>query len=178
MRLAVLALALFALAFAPLRAADIRTERIQFAPGAESTLVEGRISGDEIVDYMIGAEAGQHTEITMTSDNASAYFNLIAPGETDAAFFNGSVDGNAYKGEPPASGEYRIRVYLMRNAARRDERAAYRLDIRIGAPDLAEPVQADYADGLQGGPDHWEVTGVTSALNIRAEPSTGAEVAG
>lgn len=163
---------------APAMAAEIRTEPVRFAAGAESTLVEGRIAGDEIVDHLFGAEAEGHVEISMTSDNPSAFFNLIAPGQTDAAFFNGSVDGNVFAGELPTSGEYRIRVYLLRSAAQRSQSADYKLDIRIGAPDLAEPVKADYADGLQGGPDFWKVTGVTTRLNVREAPSTGAAVAG
>jgi len=59
----------------------------------------------------------------------------------------------------------------MRNAARRDEAARYSLGIGMAG--------ADFADGLAGGPDWWQVTGVESgALNIRSGPDTRYEVVG
>lgn len=36
--------------------------------------------------------------------------------------------------------------------------------------------QPDFADGLAGGPDYWEVYGVSGSLNVRARPSTNAPV--
>jgi hypothetical protein len=41
------------------------------------------------------------------------------------------MDQNQYEGTLPASGDYRIRVYMMRSAARRNEVANYRLEIII-----------------------------------------------
>ena len=35
--------------------------------------------------------------------------------------FVGSISGNQFEGRLPASGDYKVRVYLMRSAARRDE---------------------------------------------------------
>jgi hypothetical protein len=45
--------------------------------------------------------------------------------------FIGSTSGNQYEGVLPASGDYKVRVYLMRSAARRDEVANYRLEMII-----------------------------------------------
>jgi hypothetical protein len=62
----------------------------------------------------------------------------------------------------------------MRSAARRNERSNYKLDIQVSAlADATAPVQADFADGLQGGPDFWEVTGLRrgDTLNMRRGPS-------
>jgi hypothetical protein len=56
---------------------------------------------------------------------------LLAPGETEVVFFNGSTRDNQYEGTLPKSGEYKIRVYMMRSAARRNEVADYRLEIII-----------------------------------------------
>lgn len=46
----------------------------------------------------------------------------------------------------------------------------------------AVPARAanDFADGLAGGPDHWQVQGLSegSRLNIRAEPTTASAVVG
>ena len=45
--------------------------------------------------------------------------------------FNGSVSQNQYEGILPSSGDYKIRVYMMRSAARRDQVANYRLEMII-----------------------------------------------
>jgi hypothetical protein len=112
-------------------AGDIRTERVQFHKGASSATVEGQIKGRETVDYVLGARQGQSMNVSMATDNGSSYFNIIPPGKADEAIFVGSMSGNQFEGTLPASGDYKIRAYLMRNAARRDETAKYRLEMII-----------------------------------------------
>ena len=109
----------------------IRTQRVQFAPGATSATVEDRIVGYESVDYVLNAQAGQYANISMATDNGANYFNILPPGSNDEAIFVGSTSGNQYEGTLPASGDYKIRVYLMRSAARRDEAADYRLEMIV-----------------------------------------------
>lgn len=125
---AALAAALPAAAFAQ---NDIRTERVQFARGASSATIEGKITGYEIIDYVVNAREGQSANISMATRHGATYFNVMAPGETEAAFFVGSTSGNQYEGTLPASGDFHIRVYMMRSAARRNETASYRLEISI-----------------------------------------------
>lgn len=117
------------------QAQDIRTERVHFAAGATGTTIEGSITGYEIVDYKLGARAGQTMRVEMTTDAGANYFNLMAPGETVVAFFNGSLGENAYVGQLPETGDYTIRVYQMRSAARRGETANYTLTVEITASD-------------------------------------------
>ncbi len=161
---------------APVLAADAaREERVHFKAGAEGTTVKGRLKGREDINYVLGVKAGQRMTVTLYTDNPQNYFNILPPMGGEALFV-GSSDGNRFEGALPASGDYRIQVYLMRAAARRDETASYRLDIRVeGAPraSTAAPT-GDFADGLSGGPDFWEVTGVASGdmLNLRAGPSS------
>ena len=112
-------------------AGDIRTERVQFHKGASSATVEGHIKGRESIDYVLGAREGQSMNVSMATDNASSYFNIIPPGKADEAIFVGSMSGNQFEGSLPVSGDYKIRVYLMRNAARREETAKYRLEMII-----------------------------------------------
>jgi hypothetical protein len=117
---------------------DIRVERVQFAHGASSAVVEGSITGDETVDYVLGARKGQTANISMATDNGANYFNILAPGENEVALFNGSTGENQFEGVLPESGDYKIRVYLMRSAARRNEKAKYRLEMIVqGAGDPA-----------------------------------------
>lgn len=111
-----------------------RTQRVQFAKGANSATVEGTIKGYQTVDYVLHASQGQSMNVSMATRNTATYFNILAPGETEVAFFNGSVSENQYEGVLPATGDYKIRVYMMRSAARRNEVANYRLEMIVSGP--------------------------------------------
>ena len=111
-----------------------RTQRVQFAKGANSATVEGTIKGYQSVDYVLHASQGQSMNVSMATRNTATYFNILAPGETQVAFFNGSVSDNQYEGTLPATGDYKIRVYMMRSAARRNEVADYRLEMIVSGP--------------------------------------------
>ena len=129
---------------------DMRSERVQFAPGATSATVEASIRGYETVDYVLRLGAGQYLNVSMATDNSASYFNILAPGEDTVAFFNGSIasGGNQYEGTTGAAGDYRIRVYMMRSAARRGEVANYRLEMIATGP------AAGAADALVPGTDY------------------------
>jgi len=152
----------------PVRAADdIRTERVQFAKGATSAVVEAKLKGYETVDYLLGAAQGQYMNVSMATRHGATYFNILAPGETAVAFFNGSISGNQYEGTLPASGDYRIRVYMMRSAARRNETADYRLEMIVtGAAQNAHGEAASGGDALVPGTDFH----ATSQILCVAEP--------
>ena len=107
----------------------ITNQRLTFAPGTSSTRIEGEITGDETIDYLLDVRAGQSLNISMASPNSAAYFNVLEPGETEVAVFNGSMGENMFEGVAAQSGTYRIRVYLYRSAARRGETAAYTLEV-------------------------------------------------
>ncbi|WP_342070018.1 SH3 domain-containing protein [Yoonia algicola] len=81
---------------------------------------------------------------------------------------------NAFDGTLPLSGEYTVAISMMHSGARRDEISDYTLTISISGGKGAI-VQKDYADGLQGGPDFYLVVTAGGSLNLRADPSTGAE---
>ncbi|MCB1469612.1 MAG: SH3 domain-containing protein, partial [Rhizobiaceae bacterium] len=122
----------------------------------------------------IGADAGQSA--SLSTNNPSSYFNIQARGASQA-LFNGSIDGNLGDVIVPSSGDYVIQVYLMRNAARRGERADFSLRIEVtGGGSSALP--PDYADGLTGGPDFWQVANVPPGdrLNVRSRPSSQATI--
>ena len=110
---------------------EIRLERVHFERGANSAIVEGSIRGNEIVDYVLGARKGQSMNVSMATNNGANYFNILAPGENEVALFNGSMSQNQYEGVLPESGDYKIRVYLERSAARRNEVGKYRLEMIV-----------------------------------------------
>lgn len=122
------------LASVPMNAqSQIRTERVQFKKGASSAVVQGRIRGYQTVDYIVGARQGQSANVSLGTRHGATYFNILAPGQNEVAFFNGSTSQNQYEGVLPASGDYKIRVYMMRSAARRNEVADYRLEVIVAA---------------------------------------------
>jgi len=138
---------------AALAQGKVRTERIQFKKGASSAVVNGRIKGEQTVDYLIGARQGQTANISMATKHTATYFNILAPGKTDEAFFNGSVSQNQFEGVLPADGTYRVRVYMMRSAARRNESASYRLELVIGAAAATPQAAAPSSDAKVAGTD-------------------------
>lgn len=125
-----LGIAMLALAAPALAQDAIRTVPVQFARGASSAAIKGSIKGYGAVDYTVRARAGQTLTVRLTTSNKSGYFNVTAPG-ADEAMFNGSISGNRFSAAIPSTGTYAVRVYLMRNAARRNETANYTLNVAI-----------------------------------------------
>ncbi len=169
MKTIVLAFAISALAAhgALAQANDIRKERVQFAKGASGATIVGSIKGYETIDYILDARAGQSMNVSMATDNGANYFNILAPGETNVAFFNGSISENQYEGTLPASGDYSIRVYMMRSAARRDEVANYRLQVSITAGDVQSAGAS--SDALVAGTDY-NATGMVPCAQVKGQP--------
>ena len=111
---------------------------VSFAKGASSQTLKGSIKGDQSRDYIVDARAGQTLTVDFKPSNASAYFNVIAPG-ADSAMFIGSTEGNRFSGPLTTSGPHKVQVYLMRNAARRNEVANYTITIEVTGAAAAAP---------------------------------------
>ena len=152
------------------------TERVQFPAGQSGTTIRGSLQGEQSVQYLLGASAGQRMVVRMTTSNPSTYLNIYAPGDAPGrseAMFIAASNGLNFEVVLPSSGDYIVQVFINRNAARRGESTTYALDFRIGG---AAGAGQDYADGPSGCPDFWEVTDVSGSLNIRSAPSTSASV--
>lgn len=145
---------------------SIRTERVQFAQGATSAIVNGKITGYETVDYVVRAGQGQAMNVSLATKHTATYFNILAPGQNEEAFFNGSVSDNQYEGTLPATGDYKIRVYMMRSAARRNEVADYRLEIIISGAAQHATQAAPSHDAKVAGTDFH----ATATIRCVAEP--------
>jgi hypothetical protein len=118
----------------------IRSQAVQFKKGASSATVKGTLKGDHTIDYKLRARAGQTMSVKLATSNGANYFNVLPPGSQGEAIFVGSTDGNEWSGTLAADGEYTIRVYLMRSAARRNESAAYTLTVGVtGSAGAAAP---------------------------------------
>lgn len=122
--------AIAAIAFAvPAQGTEITTTRIELPTAGKPVSYKGTIRGHESAEYVFQGAAGQKLRIEMTADNRSTFFNLVQDGKPEAVFV-GSVDGNTYSAALPGTGTYRVKVYLMRNAARQNIRAKYELRLR------------------------------------------------
>ncbi|PLK72200.1 DNA breaking-rejoining protein [Rhizobium sp. TH135] len=152
--------------------AQERNVRVEFGRGQSSTVIRGTVRGYEGANYRINVRGGQRLAVTMDSSNGSNYFNILGPGGGDA-LFNGSISGDFADIIAPDSGDYVVQVYLMRNAARRNEQARFTLRIEVTGGRPIAPPQPNFADGLSGGPDFFQVAGISpgDALNIRTRPS-------
>lgn len=106
-----------------------RTVPVRFARGAASATVQGRVQGYETVDYVLGARRGQRLTASMRTSNSFAYFTVLAPGDQTAP--EGGAVVKHYSGVLTNGGDWRVRVYLMRNAARRGARADYDLTLTV-----------------------------------------------
>ena len=111
--------------------AENRVERVRFARGTSSAEVRGQIRGYDYVDYLIGARAGQHLHVTLTVLRGHAIMVVRAPGSDENLFDGSTSSEKRFETILSASGDYRIRVFMMRAFARRNERSAYRLKVEI-----------------------------------------------
>ncbi|MFW9082835.1 hypothetical protein ACOI9X_26730 [Pseudomonas sp. P2757] len=114
-----------------------RVEQITFKSGSDSVQRKQSIKGYQTAEYKFDAKAGQILTVDFKPSSTSAYFNIAAKG-SDYALFNGSIMGNHFLGSLPADGEYTVQVYLMRNAARRDQVANYALSVSLAGGDATD----------------------------------------
>lgn len=155
--------------------AQDRSVNVRFPAGSTGTTISDNLTGREAVLYRVGAEAGQVMRVSLSSDNNATYFNVYAPGRSlgDEALAIGELSNpiNDWSGALPASGEYTVAVFLFRSAARRGERSNFKLDVSVSG-EMSDVVQGDFADGLAGGPDFFQVAvSDGGTLNLRSGPS-------
>jgi len=109
-------------------AAQSNPQRIRFARGHSSTTISSRIAGFDTKDYLVGASAGQEMTLRLKSSNPGAYF-VIYSINGRATDMNETTEWSERLSE---SGDYLIRVFMMRSAARRKGAvASYTLSVAI-----------------------------------------------
>ncbi|MCA1284175.1 hypothetical protein [Salipiger bermudensis] len=100
-------------------AAAQQQSRVAFEPGASSATISGTITGQEVIDYALGASAGQTLEASIavdgTNGDGTIYFNIMPPRATYEAIFLGQREGRKASVVLTESGDYTLRVYLMGN---------------------------------------------------------------
>ena len=103
-------------------------ERVKFQSRHSSATLKGRIVGFDAKDYVVGAKAGQTMALRLASSHTSTYF-VIYSINGRATDMNETREWSETLSE---SGDYLIRVFMMRSAARRKGAAAnFALSISI-----------------------------------------------
>lgn len=130
---------------APAAIAGDSTQEVHFASGASSATLTGTVKGYDTLTYELGAKSGQTLSVDMKPSNSACYFNVVAPG-ADSAMFMAEMNGNSFSGALPQDGTYRVQVYLMRSAARRNEVCKHSISFAITGSAAEAPAGMPSAD--------------------------------
>ena len=100
-------------------------QRISFAPGATSATVNGSVQGYETRDYVLRAQAGQQMTVNLRSNSSFMQAVVFSPqGET-------LFVGTNWTGTLPSTGDYKVRVLLVRAEARRNGAGGFQATVGI-----------------------------------------------
>ena len=111
--------------------AESAPQPLVLAPGTVATLVKGAIKGQEDRRYTLAVGEGQVLHVLFTPSNSACYFNAYAPANAESAVHIGSRDGHEFGASPAQAGLWRFDIYLMRSAARRQERCRFAFSVEL-----------------------------------------------
>jgi len=156
------------------RAADgIESRPIKFAKNTSAGTVKGTLRGRQTIDYKLRAKAGQTMTVTLKSNSAALAFNVLPPGSKDVAITD-AISRQSWSGALPADGEYTVRTYLERAAARRGEKAGYSLTVGIGGAAAASGAGSADAGGAaatrRAGEGKFDATGKIPCAQAQGQP--------
>jgi hypothetical protein len=105
---------------------------IPVTPGGDNDTpgYEGEISEYEADAYVVSLRRGQSLHVLLATNNASNCFDIHAPGEARPVYV-GAESGNTCQLLARTSGEYTVRVFLLRLAARDGQSARYTLELKV-----------------------------------------------
>lgn len=106
--------------------AQERIEQVTLGNGV--TALKGSIKGYGHVKYTLSTAPGQQVTIHLKTSNPSNYFNVMQA-DASEALCQGALSSNLCTLQSATAGDYVIDVFLMRNAARRGEKARYTLTV-------------------------------------------------
>ena len=127
-----------------------QTERVSFAPGTSGTEITGSVQGDDYIDYVLGASAGQlmtvDLTVTETDGNGSIQFNILPARQDFGGPYIGSMDDDRAAGIIlDRSGDWAIRVYLLGNDQDTDKTVDFAMAIGITeAPEVPPLLEEDF----------------------------------
>jgi hypothetical protein len=95
----------------------IHTIRVNFARGTYSKIYNGIVKGEDWVEYVVRARAGQTMIVRLQTDLDGSAFRVYPPGQGCSSDVNlphlhdSNIDGKNYRGRLSASGDHRICVF-------------------------------------------------------------------
>ncbi|WP_421996090.1 SH3 domain-containing protein [Roseococcus sp.] len=165
------------LAVAQPRADKTSAVAVRLSSGATATSFNGRVRGNESVDYRLNAQAGQAMTVRFRPGNGSVEYVVLAPGG-DTPIHNSRTAGNEFTGTVQASGTHIVRVFLARGPARRANEASFTIAFGLDghgarANDALPPARPD---STLRAPDARVVGGLArgDVLTVRSGPSYSA----
>lgn len=121
--------AMLALLACAASAQDARRDVLVTLPAAPATQTfNDALGGFETVDYRVTLHVGERLHVHLATSNLSNCFDIYAPG-AEKPLFQGGNSGAEHLLAATTAGEYRIRVYLLRFAARDYQSAEYTLTL-------------------------------------------------
>jgi hypothetical protein len=108
----------------------LRTEQVEFAPGVTTRTFADSIGGFEAVAYLVSVQEGQTLDVSLATNNLSNCFDIFAPG-SEKPFFLGDDSGTSHHFRAVQGGEYVVKVYLLRLAARDNQTAHFTLALTV-----------------------------------------------
>ena len=117
----------------PALAGTVHEKRIKFDQGKDHTTTSGTVAGDDTIVYKLGAKDGQFLKVDFEAGSGSVDYNIYIPGKGmgDEALFTSATGGRAYQGQLYKSGDHTITVFLNRNAARKGQKADYKMRVAV-----------------------------------------------
>jgi hypothetical protein len=105
-----------------------RSVRVQFARGESEATLSGKIKDYDTVDYLLNARVGQQMTIKISRNSNFLQAIIIGPS-------GGSICSEPcafpWKDTLSSTGNYRLRVGLVRSEARRHGKANFRVTVKI-----------------------------------------------
>ncbi len=107
-----------------------RRVSVAFAEGNATRTFEDSISDFEAVTYVVPLRKGQSLRVMLATTNASNCFDIHAPGAVKPVYVGGD-SGSTHQFQAQTSGEYLVKVFLLRLAARDGQTAQYTLELQL-----------------------------------------------
>lgn len=112
-------------------AQEHQSKRLTIPAGKTTVSTTGSITGFQDIDYMIDAKAGQTMTVTLKSNKTSNYFLVFGPMDAQTAIYNSDAGSQTWTKTLDQTGNYTVRVYLYRNAARNNVKANFTLTVAV-----------------------------------------------
>jgi hypothetical protein len=105
---------------------------VRFVPGTSSVSINGQLKGpeDDARDYVVRAEGGQTLGVRLQRASPETYFVVLHP-YGDKVYGNEGDQRTSWSDRLVDGGDYRVRVYLAREAARQAKGSAFTLVIDL-----------------------------------------------